>query len=255
MSAHPLHVLQFGSSDELRLSRNVGAYVSEGLERRQRCLVVATQEHTAAFVEQLERRRIDPGAATRSGRLVLLDADEVAAALLAGGMPSRAKFEEIVGERLRIRGDSGARGLRAYGEIVGVYWAQARRDAAVLLEEIWNDAMHDADFSLYCSYPIGVFDRAFTADDVDGLMCSHGMMVSGLEAQAAETALESALDRVLGRNALMVRQLMRAPYRPRWSTLPKAEAAILWLRGNLSGYADEILAHAAGTYAELVAGA
>jgi hypothetical protein len=246
MSAHPLHLVQFAGSDEARLARNVGAYLAEGLERDQRCVVIATRPHLELFAQELECRGLLRSRRARA-ELVLLDAHDVARDLLRDGVPDQNAFEEIVGSRVRKTIGTSHRGLRAYGEIVGVYWSHGRRAAAARLEELWNTLMREVDFPLYCGYPIDVFDTGFAPADLDAVMCAHATVVSGVEPRA-QAALENALHRVLGASAARVTDLMRAEFRPGWSALPEVEAKILWLRNNLRAYADEILAHAAAAY-------
>jgi hypothetical protein len=240
MSEHTSHYLQFAGSDDERLVRNVGRYIVDGLERNQRCIVIATAPHLAAFAAYIETLGVALVNEQRSGRLAMLDAAEVARDLMEGGMPGAQAFGEIVAARVRTM-DKRYRGLRAYGEIVGVYWSQGERQAAVRLEQMWNDLMRDVDFSLYCGYGIDIFDRGFTADNVDALMCSHAEVVSGVDAERLRAALDNAMDTILSDRAQVVRDVMARQMRPGWGNVPQAEGAILWLRNNLRAYADEIL--------------
>ena len=48
--------------------------------------------------------------------------------------------------------------------------------------------------------------------------------------------------------------MIKANFRPAWAVVPQGEATVLWLRNNLPGYADEILARARGSYQAALTG-
>ncbi len=50
--------------------------------------------------------------------------------------------------------------MRAYGEMVDVLWQRGERDAAIRLEEFWNDLAKLQTFSLLCAYEMDPLDPA-----------------------------------------------------------------------------------------------
>jgi hypothetical protein len=50
--------------------------------------------------------------------------------------------------------------LRIFGEMVAVLWNDGKHDAALSLEELWNDLREEHDFSLFCAYPLKCFEQA-----------------------------------------------------------------------------------------------
>jgi len=54
--------------------------------------------------------------------------------------------------------------VRAYGEMVDVLWQRGERDAAIRLEEFWNDLARLQTFSLLCAYCIDHLDPQAYAD-------------------------------------------------------------------------------------------
>ena len=78
--------------------------------------------------------------------------------------------------------------------------------------------------------------------------CSHTHLLPlnpGLE-----EALDRAMHEVLGPRLENLRKSMRANHRPAWGKVPPAEALVLWLRNNLPGTADQILARAREYYTQ-----
>jgi len=50
--------------------------------------------------------------------------------------------------------------VRAFGEMVAVLWERDQREAAIELEELWNELLGHHPFSLMCGYPLGRDGRA-----------------------------------------------------------------------------------------------
>ena len=81
------------------------------------------------------------------------------------GWPDPARFAEVVGgliERVRAASGSEARGVAAFGEMVALLWMEGKADAAIRIEELWNDLARTHAFSLRCAYPMSSFYRAGT---------------------------------------------------------------------------------------------
>jgi hypothetical protein len=44
-------------------------------------------------------------------------------------------------------------GLTVFGEMVALLWAEGKKEAALEVEALWNDALNDRAFHLHCAYP------------------------------------------------------------------------------------------------------
>lgn len=122
------------------------------IARQEAVVVVATPAHAEAFGRAWRTSGLDPDALVDAGQLTLLDAAQVLARFMVDGRPDRARFEAIVREiveRTRLR--SPFRALLVYGEMVDLLWT-ANLPAAVRLEELWNEALREHRFALYCAY-------------------------------------------------------------------------------------------------------
>jgi hypothetical protein len=243
------HLVQLYEADENVLSRNVGRFLCDGFKQGGRLLVVATPEHTESFVGEIRRLGINPVAAEREARLVTLDANNVLARIMVDGYPSAERFDSIVAEEVR-RGLALAdgKGLRVYGELVGVLWKARQFPAAIRLEQLWNKLQKSISFNLFCGYPIDVFDKQFEIGVLDALLCAHTHVVPFGTNGDLESAISRALGDVLGSGIEGVEGPTRNNLRPSWAAMPRPEAAILWVRNNLPDKADEILARAREYY-------
>ncbi|HEY6058893.1 MAG TPA: MEDS domain-containing protein, partial [Candidatus Limnocylindrales bacterium] len=178
--------------------------------------------------------------AVLEGRLVFHDAEAMLGRVMVAGTPSSERFADVVGEALRgVQDRAGHTGVRAYGEMVGLLWKAGELDAAVRLEELWNELLRVHDVSLFCGYPIDIFSPDFQADKVDALLCAHTHLLP--LNPALENALNRAMDEVLGPRVDGLRRLIQANHRPAWAKIPPAEALVLWLRNNLPGSAEQII--------------
>jgi DcmR-like sensory protein len=172
--------------------------------------------------------------------LVFHDAEATLGRFMRSGVPDAELFATVVGEILEgVQARAVHTGSRAYGEMVGLLWKAGEYSAAVRLEELWNELLKANDISLFCGYPIDIFSREFQADKVDALLCAHTHLLP-LD-PALESALNRAMDEVLGARVEGLRRLIQANHRPAWAEIPKAEALVLWLRNNLPGSADQII--------------
>jgi hypothetical protein len=241
------HLVQFYDAEPSVLVQNVSGFIHEGLERGDSIVVIATPEHSDAFLSALGKNRAQ--SETRTRRLVILDAQATLDQFMRHGQPDWRRFEQVVGGTIRgLRRANPAAGLRAYGEMVGILWAAGQVDAAVQLEKFWNVLLSGRDFTLFCGYPIDVFADEFHAERVHDLLCAHTHVLPGGTASAMESALDRAARDVLGEQAQDVRRGVDGAIDPAWGALPGVEATILWLRNHQPQYAGEILSRASRYY-------
>jgi hypothetical protein len=241
------HLVQFYDAEPSALIQNVAAFIDEGLKRSDSVVVIATPEHSDAFLSALGKSRGQNE--TRTRRLVILDAQATLDQFMRNGQPDWRRFEQIVGGTIRgLRRANPAAGLRAYGEMVGILWAAGQVDAAVQLEKFWNVLLSGRDFTLFCGYPIDVFADEFHVAHVHDLLCAHTHVLPGGSSSVMEEALDRAVREVLGDQAQDVRRSIDGAIHPAWGALPGVEATILWLRNQQPQYAGEILSRARNYY-------
>src|SRR4029453_17876289 len=117
-----------------------------GLGTGDAVVVVATEDHAASLVENLSARGIDAAVAREQGRFIVRDARETLSTFMIDGMPDEARFRDVVGTVIA-QAIQEHRSVRAFGEMVALLWAEGRREAALRLEEMWNDLARRQPFS------------------------------------------------------------------------------------------------------------
>ncbi len=151
------HLVRYYDGD-VALIEEIGEFLIAGLAAGESAVVVATPTHRDGIERHLKGQGIKVAEARRASRYVALDAAETLARITTDGWPDAVRFGEIVGGAVgRATAAGSAMHVRAFGEMVALLWADGRRDAAIRLEELWNDLASGHSFSLMCGYPLAAF--------------------------------------------------------------------------------------------------
>jgi signal transduction histidine kinase len=193
---NPAHVVQFYGDDGFlldELSRFIGTALGAG----EAAVVIATKEHRDGLARRLRMWGLDTNWAVAQGRYVALDAAETLSKFMRDGWPDAARFAEVVGgliEKVRAASGSEARRVAAFGEMVALLWMEGKADAAIRLEELWNDLARTYAFSLRCAYPMSSFSREEHGDLLLKICAEHSTVIPG----ESYTALVSENERLRG---------------------------------------------------------
>lgn len=153
------HIVQYYETADF-LSARVSEFMALGLGAGEAAVMIATPAHVALVEAELAGRGVDVDEAVATGALTVLDARETLARISRGGHPDRDRFIDVVGGAIsKARPRARYPIVRAFGEMVAVLWAEGQQDAAMELEELWNEMLGHHPFSLMCGYPMGVVSR------------------------------------------------------------------------------------------------
>lgn len=162
------HFVQFYESEEF-LYDVVATFIAEGLPHREPVVVIATEEHRRGFAERLKAKGFGVEGVT------FLDARTVMSTYMNGGVPDEQRFMTAIGGVLEEAGAGAAHGrVRAYGEMVDLLWRDGNPEAAIRVEELWNDIGTLYPFTLLCAYPMGNFYKESDARLFDHVCTAHG---------------------------------------------------------------------------------
>jgi hypothetical protein len=217
--------------DELGpLARAVADYVNTALGRGEAAVIIATPEHREAFLARID---------AADGRLAILDAEETLAKLMSKGMPRWNAFHEIVGGLIAELGLKYP-AVRAYGEMVDVLWQRGQRDAAIQLEEYWNELGRLQTFSLFCAYRMDPLDPASYGGPLESVCKVHSHLIPGPDRAGFDDAVAAASRKVLDQPLAQILVSLAANHRPP-TRMPAGQATLLWLNQNMPRAAARVL--------------
>jgi PAS domain S-box-containing protein len=165
------HAVQF-YEDENYLVDSVAKYFCEGLKSAGAAIFIATEEHRNAVEKELEAAGLDLATLGRAGRYFALDAAETLSRFMIDGCPSPELFKKAISPVLA-GAEEGGRKVRAFGEMVAVLWKDGNREAAVRLEELWNDIAETHSFELLCAYPMKGFEGGCHSEGFEHVCAAH----------------------------------------------------------------------------------
>ncbi|WP_426162460.1 ATP-binding protein [Pseudoduganella sp. R-31] len=150
------HVVRFYDQDE-QLLEEVAEFLDVPLRSGGVSIVIATKEHIAIL------RRSLAGFGTSAnqgpwtmGKLVVLEAELVLDQFMVNDWPDPELFNLSVGTIVRDACHNG-RLVHAFGEMVAILCDRGLYEAAIRLEQLWNELQKRFDFLLFCAYPWSVF--------------------------------------------------------------------------------------------------
>jgi hypothetical protein len=229
--------------DPQALTDAVTLYLQTGLRRGNGVVVIATPEHIDRFLTQLKEDGNDTGAALKSGQLELHDAELTLRKFMRNEMPDWEDFRRSLGavfERIRAFG----RGTtRAYGEMVNVLWQEGKQEAAIRLEEYWNELGRLYPFSLFCCYMLDLQHDAAYAGPIEEIGRTHGEILGTAEDERFRVALDAASRDMFG---VPLSQMIGFAHNPDHGSqrFPSGQRTMLWVKRNLPSASAALLARA-----------
>ncbi len=165
------HLVQYYEKEGFLYDR-VTDFMSDGLRGSDAAVLIATRAHREGVEARLRRKGVDLSHLTAGGRYHALDAQETLSRFMVDGTPDPQRFADTIGPVLTTA-RAGDRRVLAFGEMVALLWAEGNRDAAIRLEELWNDLAQRETFALLCAYPMSHFDDAAYATPFADINAAH----------------------------------------------------------------------------------
>ena len=194
---HSTHTVQFYREDH-SLVEALTEYIGTALTNGDAAIVIATGAHNAALVRQLSANGIDIARAVDEGRYQSFEASEVLSQIMADGMPDELKFTSLM-RGIVGQASSAAKGdppcIAVFGEMVALLLAEGKHEAAIRLEELWNDLARTHSFSLRCAYPMSGFAERSHAASFTRICEEHSAVIPD-ESYAALSSNDERMRRV-----------------------------------------------------------
>jgi DNA-binding NarL/FixJ family response regulator len=153
------HEVQFYSEDAVFLD-SFTRFISAALKAGDVAIVVATESHRNSLVERLNAQGLDIDAAIRQRTYISLDVVKTLSTFIINDMPDSHRFFEVMGPFIRGAAKAGKREhsrVVACGECAPFLWAEGKAEAAIRVEQLWDQLVTTYEVDTLCGYPLSSF--------------------------------------------------------------------------------------------------
>jgi len=153
------HEVLFYSDDAVFLD-SLARFIGIALRSGDVAIVAISESHRDGLVLRLKAQGLDVDAATQQGRYIQLDVAKTLSTFMVNDMPDSARFFEVVRGLIHSAGKV-AKGehsrVVACGEGVALLWAEGKADAAIRLEQLWDQVGKTFEVDILCGYALSSF--------------------------------------------------------------------------------------------------
>jgi len=211
------------------LTESALAFVEAGLRRGDSVLVIAGADQQARLFERLAAGEFRPQSLRDPGQLSVLDAGQITAQFVAGGLPEWASFRNALAPVLSRLQPSG-RCTRVYSEIASALWQAGNTAAAIRVEDFWNILAGTYPFSLYCGYTMDTQSERSYAAPLEELGRTHSDILGTPEDEEFGVALDRASKEIFG---ISLTQMAGSSKQEDARRFPTGQRTMLWVKRNL----------------------
>ena len=145
-------------SDNSALLDGFSRFLGAALRAGNAAVFIGTASHKTTLLERLHAEAPETRTAIREGRYVPLNVfGFLSDFIVSGGMPDTGRFLQAVDDLIvSIRKGENREHLRiaACSESAHILWAQGNADAAIRLEELWNEISKIHNVDILCGYSL-----------------------------------------------------------------------------------------------------
>jgi hypothetical protein len=146
-------------------------------------IILATEPHRSSILQRLRADAVDVETALRQDRLIQVDTLDTLSALMVNNLPDPPRCSEMIRDLLT-RASKSAKGehprIAICGECAPTLLSEGNVEAAIRLEQLWNENMKNYNADTLCGY----LSSAFTQKEsipIFKTICAHHSAVVGRE--------------------------------------------------------------------------
>jgi hypothetical protein len=235
--------------DSNELVASVSRFVEAGLRRNNGVVIIATPETIDAMMTSIATAGVNGEKFRRSGQLAVFDAAATLERIMRAGMPQWSDFKRVIGAALEAAQLFGT-GTRAYGEMVNLLWQDAQPEAAIKLEEFWNEIHRSYPFCLFCAYMLDSHQAGCYHGPLHEIGRTHSDVLSTQGDERFQLALDSACKDVFGIPLSQMLSLSGREEHPGESRLPGGQRTMLWIMRHMPASSADVLERTRRYYAD-----
>lgn len=168
-------------SDEASFLDAFTQFIGAALKTENAVIVVATGPHRSSLLPRLQAHGLDIGAAIEQGRYIALDAAGTLSTFMVNDLPDSARFLEAAGNLITSAAKSAKgkhRRVAVCGECDPPLWTLGKGEAAIRLEQLWNEIAVWYDIDILCGYPLGSFHGVQGGHIFERICAEHSAVYS-----------------------------------------------------------------------------
>jgi DNA-binding NarL/FixJ family response regulator len=153
------HEVLFYSYDAVLLD-SVTRFIAAALKAGNAAIVLATQSHRDGLLQRLKAEGVDTDVALQQGTYISLDAADTLSSIMVNDMPDAPRFFEVVSDLI----EAAAKAAKSeqpqvvvFGEAVALLLAEGKPDAAIRLEQLWDDVGKTFEVDILHGYAFSSF--------------------------------------------------------------------------------------------------
>jgi DNA-binding NarL/FixJ family response regulator len=151
------HEVQFYSDDALLLD-TFARFITVALKSGRAAIVIITESHRNGLVSRLKVRGIDVDTTTQQGTFIQLDAAKTLSTFMVNDMPDSTRFFPVVGALFEAAAKAAKHSrVVACGECSPLLMAEGKPDAAIRLEQLWDEVGKTFGVDILCGYALSSF--------------------------------------------------------------------------------------------------
>jgi hypothetical protein len=169
------HEVLFCSDDTVLLD-SFTRFIAAALKAGDAAIVVATESHREALALRLKTQGLDVDAAIQRGAYVQLDVAKTLSTFMVNDMPDAARFFVAVSGVIGAAAKAAKREyprVVACGECSPLLWAEGKLDAAIRLEQLWDEAGKAFGVDILCGYTLSSFQGEEAKHGFQSICAEH----------------------------------------------------------------------------------
>ena len=144
-------------SDDASLLDGFTRFMGNALKAGNAVIVVATESHRDSLLPKLQASGLDVGAVIEQGRYIALDAADTLSKFMVSGLPDPARFlgaaADLIAAAVKtVKGEQPR--VAICGECDPPLWTLGMGEAAIRLEQLWNELAETQDIDILCGYSL-----------------------------------------------------------------------------------------------------
>ena len=153
------HEVQFYCDNEVFLD-SFAHFIAAALKSGRAAIAIITESHRSGLVSRLQAQGLEVDAATQQGTYIQLDVAETLSTFMVNGMPDSARLFAVAGGLIAVAAKAARqehRGVVVCGECSPTLLAEGKADAAIRVEQLFNQVGKAFGVDIFCGYALSSF--------------------------------------------------------------------------------------------------